>query len=546
MIIKQNIEEALEEVLKKKEKVHLNPTREDVIRWSVERGSAVRTQYGCLATWNPGASTGRSPADTFIVNTSEVRDIIDWKSKSNKPLSEETFYKLYDKALEILKGKEEVFITDRSIGADTNYALPVRTVTSRPLVSLFTYNMFRDIPEGIENSIFKKKFTVLVLPFDEIDSTLYPELAERNSSMVIASNFTERVGIIIGSSYLGTVKKLMFTAMNYYLPNHNILPLHCSSNVDNNENVSIFLGLSGTGKTTLSSDPNRKLLGDDEHAWCDRGVYNFENGCYAKTLNLTEKSEPEIYRAIFDEKNYLANGAILENTMVYPSGKIDLSDKRFSANGRASYPLDALHNIRKSSQAEHPRTILFLTADASGVLPPISKLEIDQAKLWFLMGYTSKVAGTENGITEPVATFSRFFGEPFMPSRPSIYMKLLGEKMEQYKTNVYLVNTGWIGGVYGKGGERISLKYTRAMVEAANQGILENVAYRKENFFNLSIPESCPNVPSEILRPMDNWKDKEVYKQEAEKLAGKFAKHFKEHFGTHPISKDIIAFCPGM
>ncbi len=546
MIINQNLTKALEEVLAQKEKVHLNPTREDVIRWSVERGSAVKTKYGCLATWNPGASTGRSPADTFIVDTPDVHDTIDWKSKSNNPISEDTFYKLYDKALEILKGKEEIFITDRSIGADTHYALPVRTVTSRPLVSLFTYNMFRDMPEDIEDSIFKKEFTVLVLPFDSIDSKLYPELAERNSSMVIVSNFKERVGIVIGSSYLGTVKKLMFTAMNYYLPNHNILPLHCSSNVDDKENVSIFLGLSGTGKTTLSSDPNRKLLGDDEHAWCDRGVYNFENGCYAKTLNLTEKSEPEIYHAIFDEKNYLANGAILENTMVYPSGKVDLCDERFSANGRASYPLDALQNIRKSSQAEHPRTILFLTADASGVLPPISKLEVDQAKLWFLMGYTSKVAGTENGITEPVATFSRFFGEPFMPSRPSIYMKLLGEKMAAHKTNVYLVNTGWIGGVYGKGGERISLKYTRAMVEAANQGLLENVNYKKEDFFNLSIPETCPNVPSEILRPMDNWKDKEAYKQEAEKLAGKFAKHFKETFGTHPISDAIVAFCPGM
>lgn len=538
--------ETLDEVLSKSKKVHVNPKREDAIRWSVERGSAVKTKYGCLATWNPGNSTGRSPADTYIVDTPEVHDTIDWKGKSNQPLSENTFYKLYDKALEILAAKEEIFITERAIGADPDYALRVDTISSRPLVSLFTYNMFRALPEGINNSVFQRRFRLIVLPFDKIDSTLYPELAARNSSMIIVSNFTERIGLVIGSSYLGTIKKLMFTAMNYYLPNHNILPLHCSANVDDDENVSIFLGLSGTGKTTLSSDPKRKLLGDDEHAWCDHGVYNFENGCYAKTLNLTEKSEPEIYHAIFDTRDYLHNGAVLENTMVYPSGKIDLTDKRFSSNGRASYPLAALSNVEKSSKAGHPRTILFLTADAGGVLPPISKLEIDQAKLWFLMGYTSKVAGTENGITEPQATFSRFFGEPFMPSRPSIYMKLLGEKMEQYHTNVYLVNTGWIGGVYGKGGKRISLQYTRAMVQAANEGLLENVEYEKEQFFNLSIPKSCPNVPAEILNPIDNWKDKEAYKKEAEKLAGAFAKHFKEDFGTHPIAKEIIAFCPGL
>lgn len=538
--------EALDEVLSRKESVHRNPKREDTIRWSVERGSAVKTKYGCLATWNPDSSTGRSPADTYIVDTPEVHDTIDWKSKSNKPLSEETFYKLYDKALEIIEGKKEIFITERAIGADSEYALQVDTISSRPLVSLFTYNMFREIPEGIDKSVFKERFKLIVLPFDKIDSTLYPELAERNSSMVIVSNFEERIGLVIGSSYLGTVKKLMFTAMNYYLPNHNVLPLHCSANVDDKENVSIFLGLSGTGKTTLSSDPNRKLLGDDEHAWCDHGVYNFENGCYAKTLNLTEKKEPEIYHAIFDEQNYLNNGAVLENTMVYPSGKVDLSDERFSANGRASYPLNALNNVRISSKGGHPRTILFLTADASGVLPPVSKLEIDQAKLWFLLGYTSKVAGTENGVTEPTATFSRFFGEPFMPSRPSIYMKLLGDKMEQYNTNVYLVNTGWVGGVYGKDGERISLKYTRAMVQAANDGLLENVEYEKEAFFNLSVPKSCPGVPAKILSPIENWKDKEAYKQEAEKLAGKFAAHFKKDFGTHPIAKEIVAFCPGL
>lgn len=542
----QNLTQELQNALSKCKKVHVNPKREDTIRWSIERGSAVATKHGCLATWNPDKSTGRSPSDTYIVDTLEVHNTVDWKSKSNKPLSEDTFYRLYDRALEIINTKEEIFVTERAIGADAAFSLPVRTISSRPLVSLFTYNMFREIPKGIEKSVFQKEFTLLVLPFDEIDSELYPELAGRESSMIIASNFTERIGIIIGSSYLGTVKKLMFTAMNYYLPNHNILPLHCSANVDDKENVSIFLGLSGTGKTTLSSDPKRKLLGDDEHAWSEQGVFNFENGCYAKTLNLSEKNEPEIYQAIFRQGDYLKNGAVLENTMVYPNGKVDLTDDRFSANGRASYPLEALENVRMSSRSGHPRTILFLTADASGVLPPISRLDINQAKLWFLMGYTSKVAGTENGITEPLATFSRFFGEPFMPSRPSIYMKLLGEKMEKYRTQVYLVNTGWIGGVCGKGGERISLKYTRAMVEAANDGLLEAVEYMKEPFFDLFVPKECPHVPAEILTPANNWKDKDAYEREAAKLASKFAKHFNENFGTHPIAPEIKSFCPGL
>ncbi|PVX50823.1 phosphoenolpyruvate carboxykinase (ATP) [Balneicella halophila] len=538
--------EELNHVLDNSEKVIINPRREYTITKSIDRGEAIKTEHGCVATWSPDNSTGRSPADTYIVDSLEVHNTIDWKSKSNKPLSSDTFCRLYDNALEILSTKKEIYVTNRAIGADEGYALQVDTISSSPLVSLFTYNMFRDIPDGIEDSVFNGEFKIIVLPYDKIDSNKYPGLLNNNSSMVIATDFTKRVGIVIGSSYLGTVKKLAFTAMNFYLPHHNILPLHCSANVDDKGNVSIFLGLSGTGKTTLSTEPTRKLLGDDEHGWSDNGVYNFENGCYVKTLNLTEEREPEIYRALFEEKNHLKNGAILENTMVYPNGRVDLSDERLSVNGRASYPLNVLENAQSASKAGHPRTILFLTADACGVLPPISKLEIDQAKLWFLMGYTSKIPGTESGITEPIATFSRFFGEPFMPSRPSIYMKLLGDKMEKYNTNVYLLNTGWIGGVYGKGGERISLKYTRAMVRAANEGLLENVEFERENYFDLSIPKNCPGVPSQILNPVKSWEDKGAYEKEARKLADKFASHFKNDFGTHPIDKKIIAFCPGL
>lgn len=544
---KTNTKQKIDEMLSRRENVFQNPTREETIRYSVDRGSAVKTKYGCLATWNPEGSTGRSPKDTFIVDTPMVHDLIDWKSQSNRAISEDSYYKILDETLGIMAKKEAIFTTDRVIGADVEYALPVRTVTSRPLVSLFTYNMFRDIPKDIQKSVFEDTFQLLVLPFDSIDKEKYPELRESTTPMLVLMNFSDKTGIVLGSSYLGTVKKLMFTAMNFYLPQYEVLPLHCSANVDDKENLSIFLGLSGTGKTTLSSDPDRKLLGDDEHGWSDKKVFNFENGCYAKTLNLTQKNEPEIYNAIFHEDNYLQHGSILENTMIYPRGEVDLSDDRFTSNGRASYPLDALENIKKSSECiGAPRTIIFLTADASGVLPPISLLDRDQAKLWFLMGYTSKVAGTETDVVEPQATFSRFFGEPFMPSKPSVYMKLLGDKMDKFNTKVYLINTGWIGGVYGKGGTRISLKYTRSMVKAANEGLLDDVRFVKEPFFGLAIPETCPEVPTTILNPMANWEDKEAYKVEAKKLADKFANHYKDKFNTHPIAPEIKAYCPGL
>jgi phosphoenolpyruvate carboxykinase (ATP) len=294
----------------------------------------------------------------------------------------------------------------------------------------------------------------------------------------------------------------------------------------------------------LSADPNRALLGDDEHGWSNEGIFNFENGCYAKMIDIKPENEPEIYEAVMHNDDYTKHGAIIENAMIYPNGDLDFFDDRFTPNSRASYPLRFLKNIKESSTSGNPNTILFLTADAYGVLPPISKLTKEQAMLWFLMGYTSKLAGTETGVTEPQATFSRFFGQPFMPCNPNIYAEMLGEKMEQHNTNVFLINTGWSGGSYGTG-SRIKLKYTRAMVDAALSGKLNDVEYTEDKLFHVNIPANCENVPSEILNPINTWKNKEDYKKTAEKLAQKFSTDFDKSYGKQDISPEIVSQCPG-
>jgi len=362
--------------------------------------------------------------------------------------------------------------------------------------------------------------------------------------MVVAMDFERRMGVVFGSAYLGSVKKLMFTVMNYYLPDQGVLPLHCSANEGKDKSVAMLLGLSGTGKTTLSTDPNRALLGDDEHAWSDDGIFNFENGCYAKLINLDGAKEPEIYNAVMRKVDYTQHGTIVENAMIYPNGKFDFDDDRYTPNSRCSYPLDCLENIKKSSTACHPDTILFLTADAYGVLPPVAKLTKEQAMLWFLMGYTSKLAGTETGIVEPVATFSRFFGQPFMPRVPEVYATMLGEKIEEYETDVYLINTGWSGGAYGTG-KRISLKYTRAMVNAAISGELNDVEYEVDSLFHLNIPKTCPSVPSDILNPKNTWTNEVEYTEMAKKLATEFSKNFDRAYGKSNIPEKIIKECPG-
>ena len=540
----------LKSVLETHQDVRENLSREELITKAVEKNEAIVTPNGALATWTPCNSTGRSPKDTYIVKNSESESNIDWTSPNNIGLDPKTFALIYEDALKTIKSKKTIFTTTRVIGADSHYALPVRTISDDALSQVFVDNMFRPIPEDIHNSVFAdQEFQLIAFPNDDLDTDRYKGLLRKlpngeTSGLCVVTDMDKKIGIIFGSQYQGSIKKMMFTAMNYLLPFHGVLPLHSSANEGKQHDSALLLGLSGTGKTTLSADPHRALLGDDEHGWSNKGIFNFENGCYAKMVDMERKNEPEIWDAVMHNADYKKHGAILENAMIYPNGKIDLFDTRYTPNSRASYPLRFLSNIKPESTSSHPKTILFLTADAYGVLPPVSKLSKEQAMLWFLMGYTSKLAGTETGVTEPQATFSRFFGQPFMPCNPNIYAHMLGDKMDKYNTNVFLINTGWSGGSYGTG-SRIKLKYTRAMVDAALDGELDKVEFVEDKLFHVNIPATCPNVPTEMLIPINTWEDKKAYKVTAAKLAEKFTEHFDKAYGKQDINANIILQCPG-
>jgi len=540
----------IDRVLENHPRLMVDMGRKDVIKEAVEKNEAFISANGALATWTPTESTGRSPKDTVTVCRKESEGEIDWDSPNNIPIDEETFDMLFEDALETLKRKDRIYVTNRVLGADSRYALPTRTVTDRALTALFTLNMFRPIPEDIEKSVFRDEvFNMIVLPYDKLDGERYAGRLRRlpdgsTSRMAVAMDYDRRIGIVYGSAYGGSVKKLMFTVMNYLLPAKGILPLHCSANEGKDGKTALLLGLSGTGKTTLSADPARALLGDDEHGWSDDGVANFENGCYAKLIDLKQEKEPEIYNAIMHMAEYTEHGAIVENAMFYPDGSFDFADDRLTQNSRGSYPLTFLSNIKESSTGGHPSTILFLTADANGVLPPISRLTPEQAMLWFMMGYTSKLAGTETGIVDPVSTFSRFFGEPFMPRNPDVYAEMLGERIKKHGTDVYLVNTGWSGGPYGVG-SRMDINLTRRLVDAALKGELRDVDYHEDPLFHLMVPESCPGVPSEILNPIETWNDREAYMDRAKKLAHDFSQHFDKAYGNKGIDPKIVAQCPG-
>jgi len=542
--------EDLKKSLKKHSNIRENLSREEFISQAVENKEAVLTKNGALATWTPAHSTGRSPKDTYIVRNPESDFNIDWSSPNNIGMNPQTFAMIFEDALKVIDKKNTVYVTDKVIGADSKYALPVKTICDKSLSQVFIDNMFRAVPEDINKSIFADdEFYLIALPNDKLDKDRYKGLVRdlpngETSDICVVVDFDKKVGIVFGSSYMGSMKKLMFTVMNYYLPFKGVLPLHCSANEGPNGDSALLLGLSGTGKTTLSADPNRALLGDDEHGWSDDGIFNFENGCYAKMIDIKPENEPEIYEAVMHDAEYTKHGAIIENAMLYPNGDMDFFDDRYTPNSRASYPLSFLSNIKESSTAGNPNTILFLTADAYGVLPPISKLTKEQAMLWFLMGYTSKLAGTETGVTEPQATFSRFFGQPFMPCNPNIYADMLGDKMDKHNTNVFLINTGWSGGSYGTG-SRIKLKYTRAMVDAALKGNLNDVEFIHDELFHLNIPKTCKNVPTEILNPINTWENKENYKKTSEKLAKKFSDSFDKSYGKQNIQPEIVSQCPG-
>ena len=505
--------------------VHWDLSSEELQKITVDKKMGKETANGTLAI-NTGKFTGRSPQDRFLVKDEYTKDIV-WWGKTNKPISPENFDKLQNNIVDFLSNKE-LFARDGYVCADPKYRTNIRTITQYPWSNMFVNNMFLRLTEE-EHKDFKEDWLILCAPAYVCDNPKEYGIRQGNFSIL---NFTKKVALVGGSAYTGEMKKGIFSALNLILPTEkNVLPMHCSANVGEDGDTAIFFGLSGTGKTTLSADPNRKLIGDDEHGWtAENRIFNFEGGCYAKVIDLTEEKEPEIYRAI-------KPGAILENVIFKENGEVDYFDSSITQNTRVSYPITHIDNIQTPSYADNPKNIFFLTCDAFGVLPPISKLTSGQAAYHFISGYTAKVAGTEAGITEPVPSFSACFGEPFMPLHPTKYAEMLSTKMEEAGVNVWLINTGWSGGPYGVG-SRIKLKYTRAMISAALEGKLEDVEFEQHPIFGLFMPKYCPGVPTEMLDPMNTWLQKGAYVSKAIHLAHFFHLNF-EKFSSE-ASKHIV------
>jgi phosphoenolpyruvate carboxykinase (ATP) len=493
-------------------KVHHNLNLGKLVEYSLKKEGATLTDTGALSI-NTGKYTGRSPSDRFIVDSPSVHDKIDW-GKVNVPIKEEVFDKLYKRIMGYIKEKE-IFVFDGFVGADKNYRMPIRLINEFAYQNLFGQQLFIK-PKAEELNDFQPEYTVIAAP----GCLATPELDGTNSEAYVILNLEKKIVIIGGTRYCGEIKKSLFSVMNYILPFKGVMPMHCSANVGKDGDVALFFGLSGTGKTTLSADGNRMLIGDDEHGWSNDGVFNFEGGCYAKCIRLSEENEPQIWNAI-------RFGTVLENVVLDENGKPDYDSEEYTENSRAGYPVSYIDNAVEAGAGGNPSTIIFLTADATGVLPPISKLTKEQAMYHFMAGYTSKLAGTERGIVEPTATFSTCFGAPFMPLSPQTYAELLGNKINKHDAKVYLVNTGWSGGGYGVG-KRMKLAYTRAMVNSAIDGKLDNVEYEIDPIFKLAIPKECPNVPSELLNPANVWADKANYNEAAKKLAKGFVENFKK------------------
>ena len=496
-------------------KAHWNLEPEELQRITIEKGMGKETANGTLAI-NTGKYTGRSPQDRFIVKDDYTANRV-WWGKTNKAISPANFDFLQSEIENYLSGKE-IYVRDAYVCADPEYKTNVRTVTEYPWSNMFVYNMFlRSEESELEN--FKEDWLVLCAPGYEATEPKKHGLRQGNFSVL---NFTKKIALVGGSAYTGEIKKGIFSSLNFILPvEKDVLPMHCSANVGEAGDTAIFFGLSGTGKTTLSADPDRKLIGDDEHGWtANNNIFNFEGGCYAKAIDLTEEKEPDIYRAI-------KPGAILENVVFKDNGEVDYMDGSITQNTRVSYPIYHIDNIQKPSFAGNPTNIFFLTCDAFGVLPPVSKLTPGQAAYHFISGYTAKVAGTEAGITEPVPSFSACFGEPFMPLHPTVYAEMLSKKMQEAGVNVWLVNTGWSGGPYGVG-SRIKLKYTRAMITAILEGKLDNVEFEQHPIFGLAMPKTCPNVPEELLDPINTWSQKGAYISKSIQLAHSFHLNFEK------------------
>lgn len=495
--------------------IYWNLTAAELYEQSVRRNEAQVSEHGALIA-NTGKHTGRSAQDKFVVEEASSKDDI-WWGKMNKPTSEGNFDKLHTKIASSLENKD-VFVQDLYCGADPETQIKVRVVTEFAWHNLFARNMFIR-PAHPSEMHEEPDFTVI----DSPSCLANPEEDGTRSETFIVLNFAAKTVLIGGTSYAGEIKKSIFTVMNYLLPKQGVMPMHSSSNMGDNGSTAVFFGLSGTGKTTLSADASRALIGDDEHGWNDRGVFNFEGGCYAKVIRLSAEAEPEIFQTTRTFGTILENVVYDETTRV-----IDLDDNSLTENTRGSYPVEQIPNAQLDGQGGHPENIIFLTCDAFGVLPPVSKLTTEQAMYQFINGYTAKVAGTEKGVTEPTPNFSPCYGGPFLPIHPKKYADMLGALIEKHNVNVWLVNTGWVGGAYGTG-NRISIKHTRGIVNAILGGSLATAETEVVDHFNLSVPTTCANVPSDVLNPREIWEDKEAYDAQATKLASLFDENYQQY-----------------
>jgi phosphoenolpyruvate carboxykinase (ATP) len=515
--------------LKNTESIHYQLTPEELVQDTLRTGEGMLTDTGALSILT-GEFTGRCPKDKFTVKDEITENTVHW-NEFNIPIEEKYFHIIHKKITDYLDKKNELWVRDCYACADPRYRLNIRVITEKPWINLFAYNMFlRPTEDELDN--FVPHWHIISAPDLKLDPK---ECGVRQGNAAVVS-FKHKTILLAGTGYTGETKKGIFTILNYILPQEkNVLSMHCSANMGEDGDTAIFFGLSGTGKTTLSADPNRKLIGDDEHGWTENNVFNFEGGCYAKLINLSAEKEPEIYNAI-------RAGAIVENVGFYPgTNKINFDDCPITENTRVSYPLNYISNALEPSIGNIPKNIFFLTCDAYGVLPPISKLNKGQAMYQFISGYTAKVAGTETGITEPKPTFSACFGAPFLPLHPGKYAQMLGKKMQRHNVNVWLINTGWTGGPYGVG-HRMKLSYTRAMISAALDGKLDNIETETDPVFGVQVPKAVPGVPTEVLTPRNTWADKAAYDEKAKHLAGLFIKNFEKY--TSEVSEEILAAAP--
>lgn len=507
--------------------VYRNLSPAVLVEAALAREEGKLSEMGALVV-TTGKYTGRSPEDKFVCDEPEVHGEIAW-GKVNAPISPDKFEAIFKKITAYLQNRE-IYLFDGFAGADREYGISVRVINELASQNLFMHQMLlRPTEEELE--AFTPEYTIICAPGFKCS----PELDGTHSEAAILVSFTKKLVVIAGSQYAGEMKKSVFSVLNYLLPKKGVFPMHCSANIGEEGDSALFFGLSGTGKTTLSADPERYLIGDDEHGWSDKGVFNFEGGCYAKCINLSKEHEPQIWDAI-------RFGTLVENVVMDDATRqFDFASDSITENTRAGYPVEFIPNAVIPGVGGHPKTVIFLTADAFGVLPPVAKLDKNMAMYHFVAGYTARLAGTERGVTEPQATFSSCFGAPFLPLDPSVYAKLLGEKIDAIGSSVYLVNTGWSGGPAGAGGKRMSIKYTRAMVTAALNGELDKAEYRYDPVFNLQVPTTCPQVPDEVLNPRNTWADKAAYDEQAKKLAALFVNNFKKY--TH-MPAEVVAAGP--